>query len=180
MKNKKVLIGFLVFSLMTLMVLPIYQIVLTKSKSNQISYSGAKRSNLTPQNNRPKEQPVSRGKVDRDELALMASIIEAEAEAEPFEGKVAVGAVMLNRVQSADFPGTLAGVIYQEQAFESVANNHYKKPYSDESRKAAQAALAGQDPTNGALYFWNPATAKSTWIWSRPVTKQIGDHVFAN
>lgn len=179
MKNKKLLIGFLVFSLTTLMILPISQIFLTKSKNNQVTHAGAKRSDLTPQNNRPEKQPVSRGKVDRDEITLMASIIEAEAKAEPFEGKVAVGAVMLNRVQSADFPDTLAGVIYQERAFESVANNHYKKPFSDESLKAAQTALAGQDPSNGALYFWNPATAKSTWIWSRPVTKQIGDHVFA-
>ncbi|GAB6181569.1 hypothetical protein JCM14036_28880 [Desulfotomaculum defluvii] len=196
MKSKKALTRLLAFSLIVLMLLPISQLIISEHQRNQlisekkitenmilnnnkVAYSGAKKLDISPQKNRPADFQVSRGNVDRDELALMASIIEAEAANEPYDGKVAVGAVILNRVENSEFPNTLSDVIYQESAFESVANNHYKRPFSDASLEAAQAALAGQDPTKGALYFWNPAVATSGWIWSRPVTGQIGRHVFA-
>ena len=112
---------------------------------------------------------------------LLARIVHAEAKGEPYLGQVAVAAVILNRVDSSDFPNTLAGVIYQPGAFEPVMNGTINQnvPQDASARKAAKEALNGYDPTGGCLYFYNPATAKSKWIWSRPIVKQIGKHNFA-
>ncbi|MBM7616072.1 spore cortex-lytic enzyme [Alkaliphilus hydrothermalis] len=121
---------------------------------------------------------VSRGVSRSDDINLLARIIHAEAKGEPYEGKVAVGAVILNRIESASFPNTLAGVVYQAGAFEPVMNGTINQPANDEAYKAARDALNGWDPTSGALYFWNPATATSKWIWSRKITLRIGDHVY--
>lgn len=114
-----------------------------------------------------------------DVLYLLARVIEGEAADEPFIGKVAVGAVILNRVRDARFPKTVAGVIFQPWAFESVSNGQMWRPLSGESIRAAQAALAGWDPTYGALFFWNPAKMVSPWIWTRRIITWIGRHVFA-
>lgn len=117
----------------------------------------------------------SRAGVDR---YLLARLVHAEAEAEPYSGKVAVAAVILNRVESPKFPNTLAGVVYQPLAFESVANGRiYTNPSSD-AIKAAGDAINGWDPTGGALYFWNPSKPVSRWIWSRRIITRIGRHVF--
>ena len=112
---------------------------------------------------------------------LLARIVHAEAKGEPYLGQVAVAAVILNRVDSSDFPNTLAGVIYQPGAFEPVMNGTINQavPQDASARKAAKEALNGYDPTGGCLYFYNPSTAKSKWIWSRPIVKQIGKHNFA-
>jgi N-acetylmuramoyl-L-alanine amidase len=123
---------------------------------------------------------VSRGGVDRSSVQLLAQVIEGEAADESYEGKVAVGAVIVNRTESGNFPSTIPGVIYETDAFESVSNGQYLRPLSDASMKAAVAALDGQDPTGEALYFWNPVTATSPWVWSRPIVTQIGGHVFAH
>lgn len=117
---------------------------------------------------------VSRG----NDVQLLARLIHAEAQAEPYMGKVAVGAVILNRVNSPSFPNTLAGVVYQPKAFESVSNGRVNLSPSAESVKAAIDALNGWDPTYGALFFWNPYKKVSAWIWSRPIVRQIGQHVF--
>ncbi|SHJ33953.1 cell wall hydrolase [Desulfofundulus thermosubterraneus] len=123
---------------------------------------------------------VSRGSsISRDDLILMARVIEGEAADEPYIGKVAVGAVILNRTRSGDFPHTIRGVIYQPDAFEAVTNGQYLRPLTQESIAAAREAASGHDPTGGALYYWNPAKARSTWVWSRPIITQIGNHVFA-
>ncbi|MDQ0287159.1 N-acetylmuramoyl-L-alanine amidase [Desulfofundulus luciae] len=123
---------------------------------------------------------VSRGSsISRDDLILMARVIEGEAADEPYIGKVAVGAVILNRTRSGEFPHTIRGVIYQPDAFEAVTNGQYLRPLTPESIAAAREAASGHDPTGGALYYWNPAKARSTWVWSRPVIMQIGNHVFA-
>ncbi len=115
-----------------------------------------------------------------DNLWLLSRLIQGEAGAEPFLGKVAVGAVLLNRMRSSSFPNTLAGVIFQPLAFESVANGViWWRPPSLESIRAAAAALGGWDPTYGALYFWNPAKPVSPWIWTRSIITQIGRHIFA-
>ncbi|WP_027717978.1 spore cortex-lytic enzyme [Desulfovirgula thermocuniculi] len=127
----------------------------------------------------PAEAAVSRGLSNRDEVYLLARVIEGEAADEPFEGKVAVGAVILNRTRSAAFPHTLAGVIFQPHAFESVANGQYNRPVSEESLRAALLAMSGWDPTGGAIYFWNPAKPVNPWVWSRNIVTQIGRHVFA-
>jgi N-acetylmuramoyl-L-alanine amidase len=123
---------------------------------------------------------VSRGAAsDRGEVSLLARVIEGEAADEPLLGKVGVGAVILNRTQSASFPHSLSGVIYQPDAFESISNGQANRPVSQESIQAAQMAMSGYDPTGGALFFWNPAKAVSPWVWSRDVVTQIGRHVFA-
>ncbi len=115
-----------------------------------------------------------------DNLWLLARVIQGEAGDEPFLGKVAVGAVLLNRVRSGSFPNTLAGVVFQPLAFESVANGLiWWRPPSLESIRAAAAALAGWDPTYGALYFWNPAKPVNPWVWTRQIITQIGRHIFA-
>ncbi len=113
-----------------------------------------------------------------NEKTLLAMVINGEARGEPYEGQVAVGAVVLNRVKHASFPNTIAGVIYQNGAFTAVDDGQINMPIQDSCYKAAQDALNGWDPTGGAIYYYNPATATSSWIWSRPVIKQIGKHVF--
>ena len=113
---------------------------------------------------------------DRD---LLARVVSAEARGEPYEGQVAVAAVILNRVRDSRFPNTIAGVVYQTHAFESVSNGTVYAPPADSAVRAAQDALNGWDPSGGALFFWNPAKATSQWVWSRPIIKQIGNHVFA-
>ncbi|MCF8011473.1 MAG: spore cortex-lytic enzyme [Clostridiales bacterium] len=121
----------------------------------------------------------SRGStMDRNGTYVLAKVIAGEARAEPYLGKVSVGAVIMNRVQSSSFPNTVPGVIYQSLAFESVANGQYNQSPGDDALKAARQAMTGWDPTNGALYFWNPAKAVSPWIWSRNITMRIGKHVF--
>lgn len=123
---------------------------------------------------------VSRGaQIDRSTVYLLARLIEGEAADEPYEGKVAVGAVVVNRTKDSHFPNSIPGVIYERDAFQSVSNGQINRPLSGESLNAAVEALSGRDPTGGALYFWNPATATSTWVWSRPVMTRIGGHVFA-
>lgn len=112
------------------------------------------------------------------DIELLASIIHGEARGEPYEGQVAVGAVVLNRVESPDFPDTIAEVIYQPGAFDAVADKQiYLKP-NQTAIQAAQDALNGWDPVGDALYYWNPSTATSRWIWSIPITDSIGRHVF--
>lgn len=114
------------------------------------------------------------------DLELLARIIRAEAEAEPYTGQVAVGSVILNRVQNPKFPKTIAGVVYQPKAFESVSNGQVNTPPSVSARKAAQAAIGGWDPSGGALFFFNPSKVGSrSYIWSRKVIQKIGKHVFA-
>ncbi len=127
----------------------------------------------------PAAYQPSRGVSGRDDVMLLARVIQGEAANESYLGKVAVGATILNRVASDLFPNTLAGVIYQPNAFESITNGFANQMPSQESVKAALDALNGWDPTQGALFFWNPAKPVSRWIWSRPIITQIGRHVFA-
>ncbi|OAT79743.1 spore cortex-lytic enzyme [Desulfotomaculum copahuensis] len=127
----------------------------------------------------PEPAGLSRGISNRDSVYLLAKVIEGEAANEPFDGKVAVGAVIVNRTRSAAFPHSLSGVIYQPDAFESVSNGQYNRPVSSEALRAAMLAVSGWDPTGGAIYFWNPGKQVSPWIWSRDVITRIGDQVFA-
>lgn len=114
------------------------------------------------------------------DIQLMARAINGEARGEPYEGQVAVGAVILNRVKSSQFPNTISGVIYQSGAFTAVADGQINAPISEGSTvyKAAQDAMNGWDPTGGCIYYFNPATATNKWIWSRPLVKTIGKHRF--
>ena len=114
------------------------------------------------------------------DVQLLARAINGEARGEPYEGQVAVGAVILNRVKDSKFPNTIAGVIYQSGAFTAVADGQINVPIEEGATvvKAARDALNGWDPTDGAIYYFNPATATNKWIWSRPLIKTIGKHRF--
>jgi len=115
-----------------------------------------------------------------EDVELLARLIAAEAQGEPYVGQVAVGAVVLNRVKSPDFPNTLSGVIYQPRAFESVSNGLiWRRTPTAEAYRAARDALNGWDPTYGALFFWNPNKPVSPWVWTRQIIVRIGNHVFA-
>ncbi len=114
---------------------------------------------------------------DKD-LNLLASLINGEARGEPYEGQVAVGAIVLNRTRDARFPATIAGVIYQPGAFTAVVDGQIYADLEPSSLRAARDALNGWDPSGGALYYFNPNTATSAWIWSRPLIKIIGNHRF--
>ena len=109
---------------------------------------------------------------------LLARLIYGEARGEPYTGQVAVGAVVLNRVESNLFPNTIAGVIYQKGAFDVVADGQINMTPNSTAIKAAQDALNGWDPSYGAIYYFNPDTATNKWIWSRPMTVTIGKHRF--
>ncbi len=109
---------------------------------------------------------------------LLARAIYGEARGEPYTGQVAVGAVILNRVKSSKFPNTIAGVIYQSGAFDAVSDGQINLNPDSTSKKAAQDALNGWDPSYGAIYYFNPSTATNKWIWSRPLTVIIGKHRF--
>ena len=113
-------------------------------------------------------------------MQLLARAINGEARGEPYEGQVAVGAVILNRVASPKFPNTIAGVIYQPGAFTAVSDGQINVSIAENSTvvKAARDALNGWDPTGGAIYYFNPNTATNKWIWSRPVVTTIGKHKF--
>jgi N-acetylmuramoyl-L-alanine amidase len=109
---------------------------------------------------------------------LLAHLINGEARGESYTGQVAVGAVVLNRVRSSSFPNTISGVIYQPGAFTAVSDGQINKPVVQSCINAARDAMNGWDPSGGALYYYNPAVATSSWIWSRPVVARIGNHVF--
>lgn len=113
------------------------------------------------------------------DVYLLAKCIHAEARGEPYMGQVAVGAVVLNRVKSSSFPNTISGVIYQPYAFTAVIDGQMNLEPNDTAYNAARDAMNGWDPTNGCIYYYNPATATSSWIWSRKVMITIGKHNFA-
>lgn len=112
-------------------------------------------------------------------LDLLARLVHGEARGEPYVGQVAVAAVVLNRTRDSRFPSTIAGVIYQPGAFDAVADGQINLEPNSQSYKAARDALNGWDPSGGAIYYYNPVTATSKWIWSRPIIKKIGKHNFA-
>ena len=109
---------------------------------------------------------------------LLARLIYGEARGEPYTGQVAVGAVVMNRVKSSSFPNSISGVIYASGAFDAVRDGQINLSPNSDAKKAAQDALNGWDPSYGAIYYFNPATATNKWIWSRPMTVTIGRHRF--
>lgn len=136
--------------------------------------------------------PLPRGKTEKrgepsgwrrefsqSDLDLLARAVYAEAEGEPYDGQIAVAAVILNRVRHPEFPNTVPGVIYEPLAFSTVTNGRIYKQPDSKARQAAHDALNGIDPSGGALYFYNPGQARGAWVKSRPVLKTIGKHVFS-
>lgn len=120
------------------------------------------------------------GGYSANEVALLARIISAESRGEPYAGQVAVGAVILNRVAHPSFPNTLAGVIYQPGAFSCLDDGGVNAAVADSAYRAARDAINGNDPSGGALYYYNPAKATSQWIFSRPIITVIGQHRFCS
>lgn len=118
------------------------------------------------------------GTYSSNDVTVLAKMIHGEARGEPYIGKVAVGAVILNRVKDKKFPDSVYGVCFQPGAFDAVSDGQYYLEPDKSSINAAKAAIGGWDPTYGALYYWNPVTATSKWIWSRTIMTKIGKHVF--
>ncbi len=113
-----------------------------------------------------------------NDIYLLAKVIAAEARGESYTGQVAVGAVVLNRVQHSSFPDSISGVVYQAGAFSAVRDSNWSVAPDDTAKKAARDAINGWDPTGGAIYYYNPAKTNNKWIRSRPVVTTIGRHVF--
>ena len=120
----------------------------------------------------------SSGGYSSSDLYLLARCVYGESRGEPYVGQVAVAAVVLTRVKSAAFPNSISGVIYQPYAFTCVSDGQLYLEPDQSAYNAARDAMNGWDPTNGCLYYYNPATATSAWIWSRPIMLQIGRHNF--
>jgi spore germination cell wall hydrolase CwlJ-like protein len=129
-------------------------------------------------NSQTKQQP-QKAADSAYQFQMLARIISAEAKGEPFHGQVAVGAVILNRIASGRFPKTIAANVLKPGQFEPVANGSIWNEPTASAYRAAHLSLKGWDPTGGALYFFNPVKTSSRWIWSRPIVKRIGAHVFA-
>ena len=133
----------------------------------------------TSQNSGSSQTGSSGGNASGD-VALLAKVISAEARGEPYDGQVAVGAVILNRIAHPSFPNTLAGVVYEPGAFTCMVDGQIDQPIASSAYQAARDALNGADPSGGASYYFNPVTATSAWIWSRPLLTVIGKHRFCS
>ncbi len=120
------------------------------------------------------------GGFSSSDINLLARIISAESRGEPYEGQVAVGAVVLTRVEHPSFPNTLAGVIYQPGAFSAIDDGQFNEPVADSAYRAARDAINGWDPSGGAIYYYNPDRSTNKWIFSRPVITVIGKHRFCS
>ncbi len=145
--------------------------LVTPKFSPTVASSEKAASGVTPKENRKWQSQVN--------LYLLARVIHAEARGEPFTGKVAVGAVLLNRISHQRFPNSLESIIFKPGEFCTVRDGQIWLTPDAEAIRAARLAVAGWDPSGGALYFYNPAQTTSKWIWSRPVVNKIGRHVFA-
>jgi len=116
----------------------------------------------------------------QNDIQLMANAVYGEARGEPYEGQVAVASVILNRVNSPSFPNNIAGVIFEPRAFTAVADGQIWLTPNETAKRAVLDAINGWDPSNNAIYYFNPDTATSPWIWTRPQIKRIGKHIFCN
>lgn len=130
-----------------------------------------------PESVKPTAAIVPNG-FSQNDIQLMANAVYGEARGEPYIGQVAVAAVILNRIESPSFPDTVSGVIFEPGAFTAVADGQIYLTPNETAKKAVLDAINGWDPTGNALYYFNPETATSSWIWSRPQIKQIGKHIF--
>jgi len=150
----------------------------TKAWKPSAPSTGAGAGQAKPAETKPNLNPSSHQGYSKEDLQLMANAVYGESRGEPYEGQVAVAAVILNRVKSASFPNTVHGVIFQPGAFTAVADGQIWLTPNETAMKAVHAAVNGWDPTDGCEYYFNPKTATSKWIWSRPQYKTIGQHIF--
>jgi N-acetylmuramoyl-L-alanine amidase len=128
---------------------------------------------------RKKEKELQKRGYSRRDVELLARAVHGEARGEPMEGQVAVAAVIVNRVESPEFPKTVKGVIFQSGAFDAVDDGQIWLEPDRKAYQAAEMAILGHDPTGDAMFYYNPDKTTNKWIWSRPVIKKIGRHVFA-
>ena len=151
------------------------------NKGNKFTYYGGKPlSSQVSQGTGKKENIQLPAKYSEQDLKLMANAVYGEARGEPYEGQVAVAAVILNRVEHSEFPDSVGGVIFQPGAFTAVADGQIWLEPNDRAKEAVLDAINGWDPSENAIYYFNPITATSKWIWSRPQIKKIGLHIFCN
>ncbi len=148
-----------------------------KSNNNNNNNKGTGNNNQQTTPAKPTATNVPNG-FSQNDIQLMANAVYGEARGEPYIGQVAVAAVILNRVKSPSFPNTVSGVIFEPRAFTAVADGQIWLTPNETARKAVLDAINGWDPTGNAIYYFNPNTATSSWIWSRPQIKQIGKHIF--
>lgn len=148
------------------------------NKGNRFTHYGGQSLEHQVQQGTKTSQVQLPGKYSEQDLQLMANAVYGEARGEPYEGQVAVAAVILNRLESPDFPNSISGIIFQPRAFTAVADGQIWLEPNERAMQAVLDAMNGWDPSENALYYFNPATATSEWIWSRPQIKQIGDHIF--
>ncbi|WP_256218572.1 spore cortex-lytic enzyme [Bacillus sp. MUM 116] len=165
--------------------LPIDGLAGASTKNKLVKSTKYNRSNVTRKNAPPKKSATKKPMASntpkgfsQNDIQLMANAVNGESRGEPFIGQVAVAAVILNRVNSANFPNTVSGVIFEPGAFTAVADGQIWLTPNETSKKAVIDAINGWDPTGNALYYFNPSTATSPWIWSRPQIKRIGRHIF--
>ncbi len=123
---------------------------------------------------------LKRNSYSQEDVEWLARAVYSEARGEPYEGQVAVAAVVLNRVKSKDFPNTIKDVIFQKNAFTAVQDKQIWLTPNDTAYRAALDAIRGNDPSQGSLYYFNPSTATSKWIWTRKQNFKIGNHIFAS
>ena len=148
------------------------------NKGNRFTHYGGQSLENQVQQGTKNSQVQLPGKYSEQDLQLMANAVYGEARGEPYEGQVAVAAVILNRLESPDFPNSISGIIFQPRAFTAVADGQIWLEPNERAKQAVLDAMNGWDPSENALYYFNPETATSGWIWSRPQIKQIGDHIF--
>lgn len=149
----------------------------TKTKSKPTESKKKTENNKESEKPKPTATNIPKG-FSQNDIKLMANAVYGEARGEPYEGQVAVAAVILNRVESPSFPNTVAGVIFEPGAFTAVSDGQIWLTPDDTAKRAVLDAINGWDPTNNAIYYFNPETATSKWIWSRPQIKKIGRHIF--
>lgn len=148
--------------------------------TGQTAKGGSKKGSEGAANPAPRWSGKGRGstRVSSNDLNLLANAVYGESRGEPYIGQVAVAAVILNRLESPKFPHSVPSIIFQPGAFTAVADGQIYLTPNQQAKKAVQDALKGWDPSGGAIYYFNPATATSKWIWSRPQIKRIGRHIF--
>ncbi|KIL48087.1 spore cortex-lytic enzyme [Jeotgalibacillus campisalis] len=149
-------------------------------KGNRFTYYGGVPldQQVTKEKSAPKKAPKYPSGYSENDIQLMANAVYGEARGEPYIGQVAVAAVILNRIEDEAFPNTASGVIFEPLAFTAVADGQIWLEPNEQAKEAVIDAINGWDPSENALYYFNPDTATSNWIWSRPQIKKIGEHIF--
>lgn len=198
MNHKKIISSILIgFILLPILVVPIFAMDYTV-KNGDTLYLLGKKYNTTANEIKnvnglkgdklqvgqklyiPTDQSSAPANFTKEEIDLLARAVYSEARGESYTGQVAVAAVILNRLAHPDFPNTIKGIIFQPWAFTAVHDGQFWLTPDAQAYKAVRDALNGWDPTGNAIYYWNPVTATSKWIWSRQIHTQIGKHVFAH